>query len=65
MFSKKIVHGIRNGLAHGHIEQKTENGKITGIKISNIHNGKTKLTIKFTIEEFKNFAFKVSDDFYK
>lgn len=60
---KKVVRGIRNGLAHGNIEQKTTNKEISGIRISNTYNKKTKLTIEFTVDEFKDFALKLCDDF--
>lgn len=60
---EKVVRGIRNGLAHGNIEQKTTNKEISGIRISNIYNKKTKLTVEFTTDEFKDFALKLSDSF--
>jgi hypothetical protein len=62
---KKIVKGIRNGLAHGNIEQRTKNKEISGLKISNIYEDKTKLTVEFTIEEFEEFTMKISNEFYK
>lgn len=66
---KNIVRHIRNGLSHGRIEQNTENKEIVGLRIFDKQDNKNStlenFSIEFTIEEFKTFALRVSDDFLK
>jgi uncharacterized protein YxjI len=61
----KILGHIRNGLSHGRIEQKTENGQIVGLRIHDKYNGNDEETfaIEFSIDEFKKFAIAVSNAF--
>lgn len=65
---KNIVRHIRNGLSHGRIERRVSNDKkkeIIGLKIYDCYNGEENFLIEFTLEEFKTFALRVSDDFLK
>ncbi len=59
---KNTLRHIRNGLAHGRIKQKTEDGQIVGLKIydKNGQNGPENFSIHFSVEEFKQFAINVS-----
>lgn len=56
---------IRNGIAHGRIEQKTENKQIVGLKIydKNQNEDDENFIIVFTIDEFKKFALAISNAF--
>lgn len=60
---KNIIRHIRNGLSHGHLEQKKDNDKISGFRIFDSHRGNETFSIELTINEFKQFALRVSDDF--
>jgi len=62
-----VLRHIRNGIAHGRIEQKTQNGKIVALRIHDKQNenGIENFVIEFSIEEFKNFAVKISDLFIR
>lgn len=60
---KNIIRHTRNGLSHGRIEQRKDNGEISGLRIYDFHNGIENFSIEFTIDEFKEFALRVSDDF--
>lgn len=65
---KNIVRHIRNGLSHGRIEQRASNDKkkeIIGLKIYDSYEGQENFSIEFTLQEFKTFALRVSDDFLK
>lgn len=57
--SKTLGH-IRNGLAHGRIDQIVKDGKITKLRIHDKHNDSENFAITFSIKEFKEFAIKVS-----
>lgn len=62
---KNVLRHIRNGLAHGRIEQESTDNTITGLRIFDC-NFKTKdenFSIEFTVQEFKDFAIKISDEF--
>lgn len=63
----QVVRHIRNGLAHGRIEQRTENHDIVGLRIHDKFDGSSpeNFSIDFTIEEFKCFAFALSNMFLK
>jgi hypothetical protein len=60
-----VLRHIRNGLAHGRIDQKTHNCEIVGLRIHDKlnENENENFVIEFSIEEFKNFAVKISDLF--
>lgn len=60
-----ILRHIRNGLAHGRIEQSVENDKIVGLRIhdKSNENANENFSIIFTVDEFKEFAIKVSNTF--
>ncbi len=63
---KNVIRHIRNGLAHGRIEQKSANGKISGIRIFDRDTNNStadNFSIEMTIDEFQSFAIKLSDDF--
>lgn len=62
---KNVVRHIRNGLAHGRIEQRSNNGEITGIRIFDCknNNAKENFSIGLSIDELKAFAMKLSYDF--
>lgn len=65
---KNIVKHIRNGLSHGLIKFKSTDGStINFIIISDRKDDKVPINFKmrFTTEEFKTFALRVSDDFLK
>jgi len=59
--SKTLRH-IRNGLAHGRIDQKASRKKIVGLRIHDKRDedSEENFVIEFTTEEFKNFAVAVS-----
>ena len=59
-----ILRHIRNGLAHGRIEQKSKNGEIAGLRIYDKNNNSGEnFSIEFSVEEFKRFAISVSNKF--
>ena len=60
-----VLRHIRNGIAHGRIDQKTQNGEIVGLRIHDKQkeSANNNFVIEFSIEEFKIFAVKVSDLF--
>jgi len=62
-----ILRHIRNGLAHGRIDQKTERGEIIGLRIHDkrTENGGENFAMEFSVQEFKNFAVSVSDLFIR
>ncbi len=62
---RNIIRHIRNGLAHGRIEQRTENNKIVGLRIHDKPNDKASenFSIEFSIEEFRVFAESISNEF--
>ena len=62
---RNIVGHIRNGIAHGNIEQRSENGEIVGLRIYDKDHATApdNFSIEFTIEEFKNFAIRFSELF--
>ena len=64
---KNIIKHIRNGLAHGRIEQMTRNKEISGIRIYDKKNkySKENFSICFTTEEFKQFAILISEEFLR
>ena len=64
---KNVIIHIRNGLAHGRIEQKSSNGEINGVRIFDCFNETSpeNFSIEMTIEELKTFALKLSEDFIK
>lgn len=62
---KNVVRHIRNGLAHGRIEQQSINGAITGVRIYDCkRNGLNEnFAIELTIAELAAFATKLSNGF--
>lgn len=60
-----VIRHIRNGLAHGRIEQKSSSGEICGVRIFDCDQGTSceNFSIELTVEELKTFALKLSDDF--
>jgi hypothetical protein len=58
----QVVRHIRNGLAHGRIEQRVNGDKISGLRIHDKFNDSSpeNFSIEFTVEEFKCFAFSLS-----
>ncbi|MCX6555476.1 MAG: HEPN family nuclease [Candidatus Aminicenantes bacterium] len=64
---KNIIRHIRNGIAHGRIEQKSSEGKIVGLRIfdCNKENSPENFSIKLSINEMKEFAKELSNDFLK
>ncbi len=62
---RNIVRHIRNGIAHGNIDQRSENGEIVGLRIYDKDDATSpdNFSIEFTIDEFKNFAIVFSELF--
>ena len=59
-----FINKIRNGIAHQNIESINDNDLWIGLKLWNTNNDKIKdFEIIFTIEELKNLAIKIADDF--
>jgi len=60
-----VLRHIRNGLAHGRIEQKSENGVIIGLRIHDKtdESAPENFAIYFTIDEFRRFAISISEMF--
>ncbi|MBW7990977.1 MAG: hypothetical protein FVQ84_13305 [Planctomycetes bacterium] len=58
----QVVRHIRNGLAHGRIEQRVNGDKISGLRIHDKlkDSSPENFSIEFTVEEFKCFAFSLS-----
>jgi len=58
----QVLRHIRNGLAHGRIEQRVNGDQISGLRIHDKFNDSSpdNFSIEFTIEEFKCFAFSLS-----
>ncbi len=59
----QVVRHIRNGLAHGRIEQRVNGDRISGIRIHDKLDDSSpeNFSIEFTVEEFKCFAFSLSN----
>lgn len=64
---QNVIRHIRNGLAHGRIEQKNLDGEIVGIRIfdCDTNSSPENFAIEMTIDEFKTFALKTSENFFK
>lgn len=62
-----VLRHIRNGLAHGRIEQKSKDKKIVGLRIHDKPNetSSENFVIDFTIDEFRNFAISIAKMFSK
>lgn len=63
-----VIRHIRNGLSHGRIEQESDsNDKIIGLRIYDCNDDASpeNFSIEMSIEEFKTFTLKLSDDFIK
>ena len=58
----QVLRHIRNGLAHGRIQQKLSGDKISDLKIHDKFNDSSpeNFSVEFTVEEFKCFAFSLS-----
>ena len=58
-----VLRHIRNGLSHGLIDQRTENGDITAIRIWDRENKQSpgNFSITLTIDELKKFSFSIAD----
>lgn len=57
-----VLRHIRNGLAHGRIEQRVNGDQISGLRIHDKYNDSSpeNFSIEFTVQEFKCFAFSLS-----
>jgi hypothetical protein len=63
---ENILRHIRNGLAHGHIQQICEDNKITRLQIQDKDYPefvKVNFEIELTLRELQNFALKLADSF--
>lgn len=62
-----VLRHIRNGLSHGCIEQKSVEEQIAGIRIFDRYNDNSpeNFSVELTIDELKEFALKISEDFTK
>lgn len=62
---RNVVRHIRNGLAHGRIEQRNFNGEIEGVRIYDCKQtcDQENFAIELTIKELKDFATKLSYGF--
>ncbi len=62
-----VLRHIRNGLAHGRIEQKSKDKAIVGLRIHDKLNESSpeNFVIDFTIEEFRKFAISIAEMFLK
>ena len=58
-----FVNKLRNGIAHQNIEGINEKDKWIGLKLWNTNNDLIDFEIVFTIEELKNLAIKIADDY--
>lgn len=61
----KIFTHIRNGIAHGRIEQISQDGEIVGVKISDRYSDihPENFTIELLIPQFKKICIKISNYF--
>ncbi|MBI4548731.1 MAG: hypothetical protein HY707_12165 [Ignavibacteriae bacterium] len=64
---KNIVRHMRNGLAHGRIEQRTADGKIAGLRIFDQPTKDTpeNFSLELTIDELIDFSIELSKYFLK
>ena len=62
---QNVLRHIRNGLAHGGIEQRSVKGEIIGVRIFDKYNQESpeNFSIELTIDELKQFALILSDNF--
>ena len=60
-----FVNKLRNGIAHQNIEGINDNGKWIGLKLWNTNNDLKDFEIIFTIEELKNLALSIADEYIK
>jgi len=60
----QVLRHIRNGLAHGRIQQKVNGDIISGLRIHDKLNDNfpENFSIKLTVDEFKSFAFSLSSE---
>lgn len=61
----QIIRHVRNGLSHGYIEGEYDARNIIGIKIEDRDkaNSPVNFTLEASIEQFRIFALKVSEDY--
>ena len=60
---ENVLHHLRNGLMHGHIEQQIDERKqIVGLRIKDVDNkGNAHTEIKLNIEQLRKFALAIAD----
>ncbi|KAF0151978.1 MAG: hypothetical protein FD143_1447 [Ignavibacteria bacterium] len=58
-----FIHKLRNGIAHQNIEGINESDKWIGLKLWNTNNDLVDFEVIFTIEEIKQLALKIADDY--
>lgn len=58
-----FINKLRNGIAHQNIEGINEGDKWVGVRIWNTYNEERDFEIIFTIDQLKNLAIKIADDY--